>query len=332
MLDLIELAKRCPALTLPVKASDLTEAGRSFRNELPQELHDNLPDEIVPDNEILISHEETMEKFKISRSTLWPEWNRIKDKKPDSSPELSLGEELPGLRSKDTNKMKFDKIFFENSFSHARMKPYFDRYPGEESKAIRHYEQNIRLAESLAPSLSVFEVTLRNAVIRQLERKTGRKDWYEEFKSYPVTKDLYKYVTTAANHIKARGETVSPDKINGELTMGFWVSLSNAEYEMSLWKYLRLAFPNMPKSQRQRKIISAPLNTLRSLRNRVFHNENISWSMARLEELHNTALQVIHWMNPDVALWLTSVDRFRKVSFIAKCQLYGWITAVFRKG
>lgn len=212
------------------------------------------------------------------------------------------------------------------------MKPYFDRYPGEESKAIRHYEQNIRLAESLEPSLSVFEVTLRNAVIRQLEHKTGRKDWYEEFKSDPVTKDLYKYVTTAANHIKARGETVSPDKINGELTMGFWVSLFNAEYEMSLWKDLRLAFPNIPKSQRQRKSISAPLNTLRSLRNRVFHNENISWSIARLEELHDTILQVIDWMNPNVALWMTSVDRFRKVSFKVKCQWYGWLKVVFRKG
>lgn len=212
------------------------------------------------------------------------------------------------------------------------MKPYFERYPGEESKAIRHYEQNIRLAESLEPSLSVFEVTLRNAVIRQLERKTGRKDWYEEFKSDPVIKDLYKYVTTAANHIKARGETVSPDKINGELTMGFWVSLFNAEYEMSLWKDLRLAFPNIPKSQRQRKSISAPLNTLRSLRNRVFHNENISWSMTRLEELHGTILRVIGWMSPNVARWMTSVDRFRKVSFKVKCQWYGWLRVVFRKG
>lgn len=223
-------------------------------------------------------------------------------------------------------------MFFENSFSQARMRPYFERYPDEENKAIRHYEQNIRLAESLEPSLSVFEVTLRNAVIRQLERKTGRKDWYEEFKSDPVTKDLYKYVTTAANHIKARGEIVSPDKINGELTMGFWVSLFNAEYEMSLWKDLRLAFPNIPKSQRQRKSISAPLNTLRSLRNRVFHNENISWSMNRLEELHDTILRVIGWMSPNVARWMTSVDRFRKVSFKVKCQWYGWLRVVFRKG
>ena len=71
---------------------------------------------------------------------------------------------------------------------------------------MRHYEQNIRLAESLEPSLSIFEVTLRNAIIRELERMTGRKDWYDEdFKTNPELKSLYKYVTTAVNHIKARG-------------------------------------------------------------------------------------------------------------------------------
>ena len=81
--------------------------------------------------------------------------------------------------------LKFGKIFFEKAFSSARMQPYFDRYPGNEAKAIRHYEQNIRLAESLEPSLSVFEVTLRNAVIRELERMTGTKEWYLNFKSDP---------------------------------------------------------------------------------------------------------------------------------------------------
>jgi len=53
-------------------------------------------------------------------------------------------------------KFVFDKTFFEHSFSFARMKPYFDRYSGNEKKAIRHYKQNIQLAESLLPSLSVY--------------------------------------------------------------------------------------------------------------------------------------------------------------------------------
>ena len=61
------------------------------------------------------------------------------------------------------------------------MRPYFDRYPNNAKKAIRHYEQNIRLAESLGPSLSVFEVALRNALIRELETMTGSKAWYISF-------------------------------------------------------------------------------------------------------------------------------------------------------
>lgn len=126
------------------------------------------------------------------------------------------------------------------------------------------------------------------------------------------------------------GEAITSDKINGELTMGFWVSLFNAEYEMTLWKDLRRAFPNMPKNLRQRKNISAPLNALRSLRNRVFHNENISWSMVKLEELHNTILDVINWMSPDVREWMKCVDRFSNVSFRVKREWYGLIKVLFK--
>jgi hypothetical protein len=217
-----------------------------------------------------------------------------------------------------------DKTFFDNVFSEARMRPYFNRYPGNERKAIKHYEQNIRLAESLEPSLSVFEVTLRNALIRELERMTGKKEWYFYFQTHPVLKSLYKYVSIASKHIASRGEIVTADKINGELTMGFWVSLFNAEYEKYLWKDLRRAFPNLPKYRRQRKNVSAPLNTIRALRNRVFHNEAISWSLTRLTFLHNMIVEVISWMNLDLPAWLQRVDRYEIVSQRVKKQWYGW--------
>ena len=203
------------------------------------------------------------------------------------------------------------------------MRPYYNRYPGNEIKAIRHYKQNIRLAESLEPSLSVFEVTLRNAVIRELERMTGQKEWYLFFKTHPVLNTLYKYITTASNHITSWGEYVTADKINGELTLGFWVSLFNAEYERYLWKDLRRAFPNLAKKKRQRKTVSDPLNTIRTLRNRVFHNEAISWSLRRLNELHDTIVTVIQWMNPALPLWLSSVDRFETVSTRVFIEWYG---------
>ena len=208
---------------------------------------------------------------------------------------------------------RFDKTFFVEAFSEARMNPYFDRYPGDERLAIKHYENNIRFAESLWPSLSVFEVVMKNTLIRELERMTRNKEWYLFFKVHPALKRLYDYVSIAENHIIARGETVVADKINGELTLGFWVSLFNAEYERYLWKDLRRAFPNMPKSIRQRKNISAPLNAIRALRNRVSHNEPISWSLSRLTDLHSTIVTVTRWINISVMQWLPTVDRYATV-------------------
>ena len=106
--------------------------------------------------------------------------------------------------------------------------------------------------------------------------------------------------------------------------MGFWVSLFNAEYEKFLWKDLRRAFPNIPKHKRQRKTISAPLNKIRSLRNRVYHNEAISWNLTRLSYLHDIIVEVISWMSPILPIWLKRVDRYNRVSLKVKRQWYYW--------
>ena len=136
-------------------------------------------------------------------------------------------------------------------------------------------------------------------------------------------------LTIARQHIVKRGEVITPDKINGELTMGFWVLLFNAKYERYLWKDLRKAFPNMPKPKRQRKYISAPLNEIRDLRNRVFHNESISWSLSRLEELHHSIFEVCSWINPAMPLWIKTVERFDKVVLSIKRSWYGWWKFIF---
>ena len=228
-------------------------------------------------------------------------------------------------------KIDYDKSFFDNAFSAVRMKPFFDRYPGEEKKAVRHYKQNILLAEALLPSLSIYEVALRNSLIRELERMTGRKEWYTVFATVPALKALDIQIDVAIQHLRKRGEIVSSDKINGELTMGFWVLLFNSKYERHLWKDLRKAFPLMPKTKRQRKNISAPLNDIRALRNRVFHNESICWSLTRLEALHATILEVCSWINPDLTPWIKTIDRFEKVLYSVRISWYGWLKSAICK-
>ena len=205
--------------------------------------------------------------------------------------------------------MEYNKPFFEKVFSNKRMERYFRLYE-DEKKAIDHYQSNIELAESFYPCLSVFEVTLRNALSRELETMTGREDWYSIFPTTPGLVNLNRYITQAQKQIINRKENVTPAKVIAELTLGFWVSLLNSEYERLLWKHLRRAFPYMPKHLRQRKNVSAPLNSFRTFRNRVFHHESICWNLHRVSEIHESLFLMLKWMNKDLPLWLKTIDRF----------------------
>ena len=218
--------------------------------------------------------------------------------------------------------MEYNKPFFEKVFSNKRMERYFRLYE-DEKRAIDHYRSNIELAESFYPCLSVFEVTLRNALSRELETMAGREDWYSIFPTTPGLVNLNRYITQAQKQIINRKENVTPAKVIAELTLGFWVSLLNSEYERLLWKHLRRAFPYMPKHLRQRKNVSAPLNSFRAFRNRVFHNESICWNLHRVSEIHDSLFLVLEWMNKDLPLWLKTIDRFEDTK-IRICLRMNW--------
>ena len=97
--------------------------------------------------------------------------------------------------------MEYNKAFFEKVFSCKRMEWYFNLYPNDETRAILHYQCNLQLAETLYVSLSVFEVTLRNALCRELETMTGREDWYAIFPTTPGLARLNHYITQACKQI-----------------------------------------------------------------------------------------------------------------------------------
>lgn len=216
-----------------------------------------------------------------------------------------------------------EKELLESAFSVQRMSKYLLLYPYNEEQAILHYKENLRLAEALYISLSVFEVTLRNAISREMENMTGRKDWYSIFATTPALNSLMHDITAAKLHIAKRGEQVTPDKIISELTFGFWVTMLNSEYELTLWKSLRKAFPHLPKQQRKRKNVSAPCNAFRKLRNRVFHHEAICWDLDYVTDLHNSIVQVLGWINADMPAWLATIDNFDAVANSIRNEM-GW--------
>jgi hypothetical protein len=121
--------------------------------------------------------------------------------------------------------------------------------------------------------------------------------WFERL----INEDgLYFEIDAAKIKIKQRNEEITSGKLTAELTFGFWTRLFNAKYEESLWKPLRLAFPNIPKPQRKRSNVSKPMNNIRILRNRVYHYEPIVWNPNGISERIEDCYNLLRWISPEL--------------------------------
>ncbi|MDE6354917.1 MAG: hypothetical protein K2L56_07690 [Prevotella sp.] len=76
---------------------------------------------------------------------------------------------------------------------------------------------------------------------------------------------------------------------------------------------LTSGFPVYAETEKKTENVSTPLNTFRTFRNRVFHNESICWNLCRVEEIHQELITVMGWMNKDIPGWLQQTDRFHAV-------------------
>lgn len=186
--------------------------------------------------------------------------------------------------------------------------------------AMEAYRHNLIVAGALTPFLGVVEVSLRNAVNRQLIDHYGRPDWWALWDGDPLFMRQAAQVSAAKAKLRSRREPDTPDKIVAELTFGFWVILFNAEFQAQLWKPLRRAFRNLPKSQRQRHNVSPLLNRLRILRNRAFHHEPVLWlSPVGLPRLYNDGLTMLAWIDEALPQWCRSHCQFQSVWSMWKC-------------
>lgn len=201
----------------------------------------------------------------------------------------------------------------ERLFSTGRLVRYYEVAQHDTLEAAALYAGNIQLSESLYPALTVAEVSLRNAVHRQLTRFCSNEQWYRFLGQHKGLTDLQLALDKAQLQIEGRKETITADKVVAELTFGFWTTLFNHAYEDVLWKQLRFTFPHLPKADRQRSTVSVVINAVRNLRNRVYHNEPICWRLANLSQQHSQTLQLIQWIEPQLVDWLQPFDRFAAI-------------------
>jgi Abi-like protein len=190
----------------------------------------------------------------------------------------------------------------QKSLSSERMRPYLILADNNPRLALKLYEWNTRLSESLYGVLQGLEVALRNSMHLRMLEIYGQPDWYEVC---PMTATHTTTIRKVKKRILDDKKLLLPCKIVSELTFGFWVGLTSPYYAQSVWdKGLHKAFiQRLGRKQAQKR-----LDKIRKLRNRVAHHESI---LARnLADDFSIILETVHWICPITAEWLRCNSSF----------------------
>jgi hypothetical protein len=192
-----------------------------------------------------------------------------------------------------------------------RLAPYCQTSDQDSLDTAARYLWNMALCEALYPVLQAQEIALRNTLHDAISKQYGPM-WFDR----PGLLDAHAQntVTSVRNDLAKEHKTITPGRIVAGLTFGFWTSLFNTKYERQLWQPLlrhRTPFPHAGRL-RARNSLSARMNGIRRLRNRIFHHEPI-WYRATLVQDHMDILEAIRWIDPVFERTIATIDRFPAV-------------------
>ena len=191
--------------------------------------------------------------------------------------------------------------------SSERLSPYRGRKSSSELFAL--YAWNISLSESLYPCLNSIEIALRNSIHDTASAYLGNDYW---FLNHLVGREKA-IASRLKQDLQKRGKTSTAGDFVSNLWFGFWVNLLSNRYEGVLWPHLlRSVFPGTPRRLLTISNMRARLNSIRHLRNRVFHHEPI-WHLPDLNGQHESILETIGWISPVMCEMTRMLDRFSSV-------------------
>ncbi len=211
----------------------------------------------------------------------------------------------------------------ERTVSRERLKRYLAATKNDMGRALRLYEANLALSETLYGVLHGVEITVRNAMHHDLTAGYKTEHWYD-------TAPLTPYLTIKVNEAKRRagGSPASAGKVVAELSFGLWTDLAAHRNHWLFWvPHLHKSFPNAPV---RRPIIHGRLEDIRRLRNRIAHHEPILTSQNTVYVGHGKYLalsqidECVGWVCADTAAWLKARSRFDlAVSILARVHATG---------
>jgi len=182
---------------------------------------------------------------------------------------------------------------------------------GTDEDAVANYLWNSALCESLFPMLQQLEVSFHNALHTSIGKAISDASWLSGSATWLQPREVEK-IQKARQDLIDQSQTVTEGRMVGELSFGFWTSLTNRPYERAWPKFVKDAFPKAPSHCRNRTEVSARVNKLRKLRNAVFHHHSI-WHWSDLTLHHNTGFELMDWIEPELAKLVRATDRFPQI-------------------
>jgi hypothetical protein len=198
-----------------------------------------------------------------------------------------------------------------------RLQTYLHNSNYNKEKAVELYEWNNKISKSLYTPLSYIEIILRNVCSKKFEKELGDQ-WYKNTKMLNgdnPEKGQWakgKIEETERKILKHKAQKginnykITSDDIVSNLEFGFWTNLFVSNYGDTIWRpYLQFIFKNT-----QRKDLLKFLDSIKDLRNRIFHFESIIFDK-ELEQKHGKIIEMIRSMTDgDVHSHVQLVDDF----------------------
>ena len=187
---------------------------------------------------------------------------------------------------------------------------------------LKRYKDNIRISKAFYSELSVLEISLRNAINSVFKQNFGI-DWLEQEVLNNKLLDSYDYSTLlkayndVKNECKNSSKNFTTGKVIANLTFGFWTNICLKKYNSKIWTkkgFFKGVFVNYPTNKQQQiHTISNTLNSIRKLRNRVFHYERILKNPTSLLNKYNEIIEIINYLPVVDSTILHDTSDFLKV-------------------
>jgi hypothetical protein len=201
----------------------------------------------------------------------------------------------------------------QRTFSQERLDEYRPA-GGSDLDMIVNYFWDIELAQAIVPCLHAAELALRNSVHNAFTAYYGTEMWF--YQPGVLEPGQLGELSRALGQLSRRRAQPTSGRIVAELTSGFWVTVLSDPYHQRIWQpdsfaMLRAVFPHSGTLPRQ--VIQTRFNSIRKLRNRVFHFEAI-WDRPDLLREHTEIHEAIGWISPTLQQAILAVDHFPQVA------------------